>query len=84
MCTINILSSFCVTVMPLAAFMAFKKFIVIFVLIVGIALKLPNNFGKLQYGCLAFIAIGGAMVGEGDFLKGESVGYLASIIYTLF
>jgi hypothetical protein len=43
--------------------MAFKKFIVIFCLLVGICLRFPNNFNKMQYVCLVFIAVGGAMVG---------------------
>lgn len=63
MCSINILSSYCVTIMPLAAFMAFKKFVVLFVLIVGIAMKLPNNFKNNHYGCIACILIGGLMIG---------------------
>jgi hypothetical protein len=63
MCTTNILSSFCVTVMPLAAFMACKKFIVLFVFLIGICFKVENNFKKLQYICLLFIVIGGIMIG---------------------
>lgn len=63
MCSINILSSYCVTVMPLAAFMAFKKFVVFFVLIVGFVMKLPNNFRKKHYLCIGFILTGGLMIG---------------------
>lgn len=70
MCTINILSSYCVTIMPLAAFMAFKKFVVFFVLIVGIAMNLPNNFNKIHYGCIAAIVLGGLMIGERDIFRG--------------
>lgn len=63
MCSINILSSYCVTVMPLAAFMAFKKFVVFFVLVVGIAMNLPNNFNRVHYLCIACIVAGGLMIG---------------------
>lgn len=70
MCTINILSSYCVTIMPLAAFMAFKKFVVFFVLVVGIAMNLPNNFNKIHYSCIACIVFGGLMIGERDIFRG--------------
>jgi hypothetical protein len=63
MCTINILSSYCVTIMPLAAFMAFKKFVVFFVLVVGILMNLPNHFNKIHYGCIGCIVFGGLMIG---------------------
>jgi hypothetical protein len=56
--------------MPLAAFMAFKKFVVFFVLIVGIAMNLPNNFNKIHYGCIGSIVIGGLMIGERDIFRG--------------
>jgi hypothetical protein len=49
--------------MPLAAFMAFKKFVVFFVLIVGIAMNLPNNFKAVHYTCIACIVVGGLMIG---------------------
>lgn len=70
MCTINILSSYCVTIMPLAAFMAFKKFVVFFVLVVGIVMNLPNNFRKVHYYCILGIIIGGLMIGERDIFRG--------------
>jgi hypothetical protein len=63
MCTTNILSSYCVTVLPLAAFMAFKKFIVFFVLVIACIMKFPHNFNTFQYGCIFFIVAGGALVG---------------------
>ena len=63
MCSINILSSYCVTVMPLAAFMAFKKFVIFFVLLVGLAMQLPNNFSKKHYLCIACILLGGLLIG---------------------
>jgi len=84
MCSINILSSYCVTVMPLAAFMAFKKFVVFFVLITGLIMRLPNNFHRKHYLCIAFILMGGLMIGEKDIFAGEFIGYLASLVYTLF
>jgi hypothetical protein len=84
MCTINILSSYCVTIMPLAAFMAFKKFVVFFVLVVGIAMSLPSNFNRIHYGCIACIVLGGLMIGERDIFRGEIIGYIASLVYTLF
>ena len=83
MCSVNILSSFCVTIMPLAAFMAFKKFVVLFVLIVGIAMHLPNNFKNLHYACIGCILLGGLMIGEKEMLRGELMGYAASLFYTL-
>jgi hypothetical protein len=70
--------------MPLAAFMAFKKFVVFFVLIVGIAMNLPNNFTKIHYYCILGIIFGGLMIGERDIFRGEIIGYVASLGYTLF
>lgn len=84
MSSINILSSYCVTVMPLAAFMAFKKFVIFFVLVVGIVMQLPNNFSKKHYGCILCILVGGLMIGENDIFKGQFIGYIASLVYTLF
>ena len=84
MCNINILSSFCVTVMPLAAYMAFKKFVVLFVLLVGIAMNLTNHFRLSQYCCIAGIVIGGLMIGGKDIYNGQIIGYVASLAYTLF
>jgi hypothetical protein len=63
MCTINILSSYCMTIMPLAAFMAFKKFVVLFVLIVGVCLGLPDRFNNLHRICIFGILMGGLMIG---------------------
>ena len=63
MCLSNVTSSYCLTIMPLAAFMAFKKFIVLFVLAISILLKLPVNLNRTQYICMATIVIGGIMVG---------------------
>lgn len=83
MCSINIMSSFCVTIMPLAAFMAFKKFVVLFVLIVGVAMNLPNNFKNVHYTCIGCILVGGLMIGEKDIFRGELIGYVSSLFYTL-
>jgi hypothetical protein len=63
MCTTNILSSYCVTVLPLAAFMAFKKFTVFFILLIAIIFSFPHKFNKLQYSCIVVIVIGGILVG---------------------
>ena len=63
MCTTNILSSYCVTVLPLAAFMAFKKFIVFFILVIAIIMNLPHKFNNFQYLCIVIIVIGGVLVG---------------------
>jgi hypothetical protein len=63
MCTTNILSSYCVTVLPLAAFMAFKKFTVFFILLIAIIFSFPHNFNKLQYSCIFVIVVGGILVG---------------------
>ena len=84
MCSINILSSYCVTVMPLAAFMAFKKFVIFFVLIVGVVMELPNNFSRKHYMCIGCIIFGGLMIGERDIFQGQFIGYIASLVYTLF
>jgi hypothetical protein len=82
MCTINMLTSYCVTVMPLAAFMAFKKFVVFFVLVVGICMNIPDNFNRVHHCCIFAIVIGGLMIGEKDIFKGEFLGYLSSLVYT--
>lgn len=63
MCLSNILSSYCLTVMPLAAFLSFKKFIVLFILLLTLALKLPASTNSFQNYCIAGIVIGGALVG---------------------
>jgi hypothetical protein len=84
MCSINILSSYCVTVMPLAAFMAFKKFVIFFVLVFGIVMRLPNNFSRPQYACIGAIIAGGLMIGERDIFLGNFLGYVSSLVYTLF
>ena len=83
MCCINLLSSFCLTVMPLGAFAAFKKTTIIFVLIVGIIMKSPKNFSTYQYLFMASIGIGALMVGAPDFQNGEFIGYLACVGYNL-
>lgn len=84
MCSINILSSYCVTVMPLATFMAFKKFVVFFVLLVSLAMHLPINFSKVHYSCIGCIILGGLMIGEKDIFGGAFLGYVSSLVYTLF
>jgi hypothetical protein len=82
--SINLLSSYCVTIMPLAAFMAFKKFVVFFVLVVGLCMNLPQNFTRVHYGCIGGIVMGGLMIGERDIFRGEVIGYVSSLVYTLF
>lgn len=81
MCMTNILSSYCVTVLPLAAFMAFKKLIIVFILILAFLFNFPHQFSKLQYSCIFFIVVGGILVGGKDILMGQVTGYLAVIIY---
>lgn len=83
MCTTNILSSYCVTVLPLAAFMAFKKFTVFFILLIAIAFSFPHKFNKLQYMCIFVIVVGGILVGEKDILRGEFIGYIAAVCYNM-
>lgn len=83
MCTTNILSSYCVTVLPLAAFMAFKKFTVFFILLIAIIMNFPHKFNKLQYSCIFVIVVGGILVGQKDILKGEFIGYLAAVCYNM-
>lgn len=63
MCLSNILSSYCITIMPLAAFLSFKKFIVLFILGLTVSLKLPNQTNHFQNLCIVGIVLGGAMVG---------------------
>jgi hypothetical protein len=81
-CTSNILTSYCVTVMPLAAYMAFKKFVVFFVLVVGIIMAIPNTFNRVHHCCIAAIVLGGLMIGGRDIFLGDFLGYLASLVYT--
>lgn len=83
MCTTNILSSYCVTVLPLAAFMAFKKFIVFFILIIALIFSLPHKFSKLQYSCIFLIVLGGILVGGRDILMGQFIGYVAAVGYNI-
>lgn len=82
MCTINMLTSYCVTIMPLAAFMAFKKFVVFFVLVVGLCMVIPNSFNRIHHVCIMAIVVGGLMIGERDIFRGELLGYAASLVYT--
>ena len=70
MSSINILSSYCVTVMPLAAFMAFKKFVIFFVLVIGMIMGIPNAFTKPHYVCIGCIIFGGLIIGEKDIFNG--------------
>ena len=84
MCIANVVSSYCLTIMPLAAFMAFKKLIILFVLGVSIVFSLPMKLNKLQYLCMVAIVIGGIMVGEKDILGGEAKGYIACLVFNLF
>ena len=63
MCLANIISSYCLTIMPLAAYMSFKKLVILFVLGISLALKLPAKLNQTQYICMGAIVIGGIMVG---------------------
>lgn len=63
MCLSNILSSYCLTIMPLASFLSFKKFIVLFILAITVILKLPVRTNNFQNICIVGIVIGGALVG---------------------
>jgi drug/metabolite transporter (DMT)-like permease len=83
MCSTNILSSYCVTVLPLAAYMAFKKIIVLFVLILAIVMNLQHKFNWFQYGCIFVIVVGGILVGERDIINGQSIGYIAVFLYNM-
>lgn len=79
MCTSNILSSYCLTIMPMAAFLAFKKFIIVFILGVSIAASLPVTTNRIQYFCIFGIVLGGALVGERDMISGNFIGYISCI-----
>lgn len=79
-----VISSYCLVVMPLAAYMAMKKLIVLFVLVVGLVFRLPSNLSEVQYSCIVAIVVGGIMVGEKDILAGHSTGYLACLAFNLF
>ena len=83
MCTINILSSYCVTILPLAAYMAFKKLTVFFILLIAFICKLPHKFNKMQYTCIFFIVVGGLLVGEEDIFKGQIIGYMLALCYNI-
>ena len=69
-CSSNILTSYCVTVMPLAAYMAFKKFVVFFVFVVGVMIAKENTFNKVHHCCIFAIVTGGLMIGGTDIFKG--------------
>lgn len=60
----NILASYCITIMPLAAYLSLKKFIVLFILVIAITFKLPCKTTKFQNISMVGILIGGSMVGE--------------------
>lgn len=81
MCLSNILSSYCLTIMPLAAFLSFKKFIVLFILIISVTLKLPVKTNHFQNICIFGIVIGGALVGGKDILHGNAIGYLCCLLF---
>jgi hypothetical protein len=49
--------------MPLAAFLSFKKFIVLFIMAITVVLKLPVQTNNFQNICIIGIVVGGAMVG---------------------
>jgi len=83
MCLSNLLSSYCLTVMPLAAFLSFKKFIVLFIMAITVILKLPTQTNTFQNYCIVGILVGGAMVGEKDMLQGSVIGYAASLMFDL-
>lgn len=62
-CLSNVISSYCLTIMPLAAYMSFKKLVILFVLGVSLALRIPANLNRTQYICMIGIVVGGIMVG---------------------
>jgi hypothetical protein len=69
--------------MPLAAFMAFKKFVILFVLLLGLFFGVNSHFRPLHYWCIAGILGGGLLIGERDLIRGEFGGYFWSLVYTL-
>ena len=83
MCVSTILSSYCLTIMPLGAFLSFKKLIVLFIMGISCALRLPVKTNHFQNLCVAGIVIGGVMVGEKDMLSGDSRGYVSCMLYNL-
>jgi hypothetical protein len=83
MCLSNLLSSYCLTIMPLAAFLSFKKFIVLFILILAVSFNLPAKTTKFQNICMIGIITGGAMVGEKDLLHGNFIGYICCLTFNL-
>ena len=62
--------------------MAFKKFVVFFVLVVGLMMSIPNSFNRVHNCCIFAIVVGGMMIGGPDIFEGEFLGYLASLVYT--
>lgn len=83
MCSSNILSSFCITIMPIAAFLAFKKFIILFILVICVILTLPTRINILQNVCIVGIVIGGILIGEKDILNGNFIGYVSCLGFDL-
>lgn len=83
MCVNTILSSYCLTIMPLGAFLSFKKLIVVFIMIISCTLKLPVTTSHFQNICVVGIVAGGLMVGEKDMLSGEKIGYVSCLMYDL-
>ena len=43
MCCVNIFSTYCIVLMPLGAFAAFKRLTILFVFIIGILIKSPKK-----------------------------------------
>ena len=54
--------------MPLAAFLSFKKLVVVFIMFISCMLKLPVRTNSFQNICVIGIVCGGLMVGEKDML----------------
>ena len=84
MCLSNVISSYCLTVMPLAGFMAFKKLVIVFVLGVSLVLKFPAKLTRIQHICMIVIVVGGVMVAEKQILMGDTAGYIACLAFNLF
>lgn len=69
--------------MPLAGFLSFKKFIVVFILAISTLLKLPVKTNTFQNFCIIGIVLGGALVGEKDILHGNIIGYICCLCFNM-
>ena len=94
MCTTNILTSFCITIMPLESFVSFKKFLILFVLLSSCfsawlisryslnsneqASSSQPEISKYKIISVLLIVLGGLMIGY--YTRGTTIGYTSSML----